>query len=445
MGYLNELQSAYKIIGDSIRDSSKFIPSRTKSIAGRAMDGTFQFACLMSDSIPIDSAATVCRTMERVYASFVQTVLSMNSTMDITDDPSVADYLRKFHTNVTSLESAKDEIAEKFGISYNKAGHFFEAVREGKAMAFTDEDHSMVVIFSESETLPLSVIKSNAKLIKESLNLVDLDPIPNTGNSPFYTEANDTPTNVELMNAFMASDNSNLDKDPRRDPKFSNAPQLLNPTDVKKANDLQPYALNAKIMAVNDKKEFVQFIDIVIGIKVIMHPIKSDEMISNIHRVFENSSVFFNFLRWTTGEKSFFKDLLFNINDTKTRIANRSSGESRWWNKLEVLRNTKSLQEKLYMKNQVIANTTMVLSQYEVDRIKSLYGYDLNHYAYAGKLCKALFLFTFIIVDEGTETIRVFFPERGREFETYSLDVLDRETSQNSNKLGREIARMVSR
>lgn len=444
MGYLNELQSAYKIMGDTIRDGSKIIPQRTKSIAGRAMEGTFQFGCLMSDSIPIESAATICRTMERVYASFVQTVISMNSSMDITNDKSVADYLRKFHTNVTNLESAKDEIAEKFGISFEESGEFLDAVREGKALAFANEDNSMVVFFKESDTLPLSVIKSNAELIKESLGLMDFNPIPNTGNSPYYTEADDTPTTAELMNAFINNKTSDV-KDPRTDPKFDTTPQLLYPSDVKKSNDLQPYALSAKIMAVNDKNEFVQFMDIVIGIKVVMHPIKSAEMVSNIRRSIENSGAFFNFLRWTTGEKSFFKDLLFNINDTKTRIANRSSGESRWWNKLEQLRTTKSLQQKLFMKNQVIANTTMVVSQFEVDKIKNDYGYDLNHYVYANKLCNALFLFAFIIVDDGTESIRVFFPERGREFEVYSLDVLNKETSQNSNKLGREIARMVSR
>ena len=104
--------------------------------------------------------------------------------MDITNDKSVADYLRKFHTNVTNLESAKDEIAEKFGISFEESGEFLDAVREGKALAFANEDNSMVVFFQESDTLPLSVIKSNAELIKESLGLMDFNPIPNTGNSP---------------------------------------------------------------------------------------------------------------------------------------------------------------------------------------------------------------------------------------------------------------------
>ena len=39
---------------------------------------------------------------------------------------------------------------------------------------------------------------------------------------------------------------------------------------------MMPYAMQVRLMAVNDKKEFVQFMDFVLGVKTILHPIGYD-------------------------------------------------------------------------------------------------------------------------------------------------------------------------
>ena len=88
MAYLDDIVSAMKAIAKAKSNAAtaKDLVGGNKSIARGALDGTMQFPCLVSDAIPIDMASTLARTLERVYASFAQTFLSLNSTIDISVD-----------------------------------------------------------------------------------------------------------------------------------------------------------------------------------------------------------------------------------------------------------------------------------------------------------------------------------------------------------------------
>ena len=83
-----------------------------KSFARGAMDTIMQFPCLISDSIPIDMASTLAKTMERVYASFVQTYLSTQNIMNIADYKDVNQYIQRFHQHVKLESTAIDAYLE---------------------------------------------------------------------------------------------------------------------------------------------------------------------------------------------------------------------------------------------------------------------------------------------------------------------------------------------
>jgi hypothetical protein len=221
-------------------------------------------------------------------------------------------------------------------------------------------------------------------------------------------------------------------------------PTILKDSDVKKTNDLQPYIMQVRLMAVNSNKEFVQFMDFNVGVKVILHPIKSDEMIVNIQHTLQNNGILFNFIRWTTGEKSLFKDLILRINDTKLDAANKSRGASPWWGTLKRIKETSKVQSAFFSRTQFVPQSTIVLSAFEADSIEKTYGYNLRNYKFAQKLMSSLFLMNFVILDEGSGTIDVLY-DGETSFQTYALETLEREVSMNSNKLGKELTRMISR
>ena len=611
-------------------DSLKFI---NHSVARGANDATFQFPVLISNTIPIDMASAITRTMEKTYVAFTRTWLSLNPTIDITMDRNILQYLKRFHQNV-SVESALENLlvdenkvkeylekandddyyfvtnrSKTFGVLFNKADKataaMFEShqdyiresmsdfdlndfpyvgmkpdmvtesgIGDGKKFRelvkkikkekpdsfsdnddikrFVDKNYSDLIELSEFTEKDIEKLKKNnvrsaivvligvvafivslpaapavgtavgasagamvggvgfasyfigiicsvvmsiisyikaenddqilsdLKKIRESLIKADIkkfktedqkkikkiissiDDALNNGTDrvkvtnesvddwDIYTEApgdEAEPTSADLVRAAIAGQRreQQLMQQDRmvRQTKELKAPQLAD-SEAKKANDMMPYALQVRLMAVNDKNEFVQFMDFVLGVKAIMHPLSSDDMIENIQRVMRNQSPMFKFLRWTTGEISLVKNLILNLDDIKADVLNRESGKSPWFSKLKRIKDRKIGIQNFTSPYMLVPNSTMVISSYEAEYLKNHYAIDLTDPKLAKKLVRSLFLMAFVIVDDGNGVIDILYDGSG-DFQTYSLETLEREVSLNSNKLGREIGRMISR
>ena len=69
---------------------------------------------------------------------------------------------------------------------------------------------------------------------------------------------------------------------------------------------------------------------------------------------------------------------------------------------------------------------------------------DIHSMRYASKLVKELFLMALIIVDNGSGTVDILY-DGNNQFQTYSLETIQREASQVSNSaaLGKEIGRLL--
>ena len=218
---------------------------------------------------------------------------------------------------------------------------------------------------------------------------------------------------------------------------------MFNDKDVKKANDVMPYTINVRLMAVNDKNEFVQFMDFVLGVKAILHPISSDEVVENVQRVLKNQNPLFKFIRWTTGEISLVKNLILNLDDIKSDALYKSHGRNPWFSQLKRLKERRLGIHDFTVPHALIPNSTLVITQYEVDYLKNKYAIDLENTKIARRMIDALFLMAFIIVDDGSGTVEILYKDEPA-YQTYALETLERDLSMNSNKLGREIGRMIS-
>lgn len=430
MGYLAELNETLKEI--PAFNSAKNIQS-AKSIAKGALDGTLHFPMLVSDSNPIGSTATLARTMERAYASFVQVVLSLNSTIDISVTESPAEYLKTIHKNIVAMESADSLLVDD-------TDEFVAKMKQGKYQMFVNESANLAVAFNMEDKVTHNLVQSNRKQLTESLGFVDMNPIANVSNSIFYEDGEREIRDL-AMNAMIANAEAKRREIP--DSRGAGIPKLMGEKEAKKLNDMQPYVMGVRLMAVNNKKEFVQFMDFAVGIKVVVHTIPSNEMIVNIASVLENRSALFNFIKWTTGEKSLVKDLLLNINGIKLDVANRSKGASGWWTTLKRIKSTANAQMMVFNKYKIVPNSTMVLTKYDVDYITKHYGYNLMDYQFAKKLMDGLFLMCFIVVDDSTDTVSILYDGQ-RDYQVYSLEVLDKETVSNNGKISKEIMRMIN-
>jgi hypothetical protein len=219
------------------------------------------------------------------------------------------------------------------------------------------------------------------------------------------------------------------------------APSLTE-QDVKKSNDMQPYAIQVRLNVINENNEFVEYWDIVVGVKTILHLIKSDEIVENIARAVQNRSLLFNMIRWTTGEISFIKDLLLHINDIKFDMTNRAKGYSAWFPTLKRMKDRK-VNVADFRVRQLIPNSSLVISSYEVETLEQKYGIMIKDSHIAARLVDSLFLMALVILDEGSQTMDILYSD-SNSFETYALETIQREVSLSSNRLASEIGRMIS-
>ena len=332
-----------------------------------------------------------------------------------------------------------------------------------------NEEKSCGVVFNVSNKATREMLESHKDMLKEYMSDFDLRPFEvmeaNTDNN-ILRRANDRIDNInkaifgddeepapqmnnahDMASAYVQGQVARSQREQREEilkqTDKARAPQLLD-RDIKKSNDMMPYGIQVRLIAVNDKKEFVQYVDFIVGVKTILHPVGSDDMIENIARALQNKSLAFKLLKWTTGEISLVKDILFNLNDIKADAVNRSNGRSPFFSTLKRLKDKKLSMRNFTVPHALIPNATIVITSYEADYLENKYGIKIRDEKIASKLIKNLFLMSFIIMDEGTNTISVLY-DGDSMYQTYALETLERENSLNSNKLGREIGRMISR
>ena len=207
----------------------------------------------------------------------------------------------------------------------------------------------------------------------------------------------------------------------------------LSDNDIKKCNELVPTTLSVSVQQIKGDN-FGTMLNFILGVKGVMHPVNSEEMVSNLLDGYKSGNRFFNFLRWTSGEISFFKDLLFNIDGIKEDVVKKHNKGSHWWTTLKrnrTLARTKNAIGNITKgKNRILPNATIVCSMEEVMEIQDVYGMDLMEVRNVLKLMDRYFLLGFVVVDESQELCYFIF-DGERDYQALSFKGLERE---NNNK-----------
>jgi len=413
--------------GPELVSQANSVKLNTRSIAKGAKDATFQFPCLISKTVPNNTANTVARTLDKVYATFTQTWLSMNSMFDITIDPTPLSYLKRIHQNLSieSVENVSDDM-----------NRYMESVYDGSYRLYMNADKSYGIFISEATVSSLN--NTNKDLLREYMSEFNLKPLES-----IYQEDTDE---SELVSSVMNAAKKNAE-DKRRSNMASisnagRAPRLTD-RDVKRSNDMLPYGIEVRLIALNDQKEFVQYIDIIIGIKTVIHPIDSDDMIENIVRALNNKNLAFKFLKWTTGEISLIKDMILNISDIKADATAVSRGKTPFFGTLKRLKGKKIGVSNLTVPHMLVPNSTLVITSEEVDYIKDNFAIDLKDDRVASRLIDTLFLMGLIIIDDPAGTMYAMY-DGDKAYQLFALDTLERENNLVRTNLSKEIGRMVT-
>ncbi|HAB66110.1 MAG TPA: hypothetical protein DCE23_01960 [Firmicutes bacterium] len=394
---------------------------KTSNIADKARQGILQFPCICSNSIDMATASLICKAVEKRYAVFVQETYSLYSVATVDGKGgAIADYIRTQHHNINNSASMADVINVVRGSFENlKITDFEEPVFLESIII---DESTNRIIYENRIALEDGLKGINMSILNDMCKpILDL----NQNNGYLYED-------VTVSQKFVDDSNNIVNR---------NTLSKMTDSDSRKANEMAPTTLAIKVHVQDKGGAIRETIDIIIGVKAVLHPVSTNEVINNLSG---ERGKFFDFIRWTSGEISFFKDFLFAIDDIKRDVVNKSRGGSGWFSVLKRTQARSNILKRFKGKG-YMPNATLIVTLDELQYLKSKTGMDLTQEDAVKNLMNRYFLLGFIIVDSATESIQILDGRDGATFETLSFNSLKRESTSNAGAEFKEILKSMNK
>ena len=393
------------------------------SIAKQSKHGVMQFPVLASRSLSFDNIQMAAKACERNFAHLLQVIFTMNQ---ISDDGDPIQYIKRFHQNTsTSVNGASDVLSFVFNSDLSPAERntIMQNVKEG------------AVTFEEICTLDSLNSKYIPKDVKVTFSMEAKEKNQQIDNYNDYS--NRTQTHNHYERSGGGKNNAVA-----FDPKYNLPEKMFVDGDVKKANEIVPTLMHVRILR-DRPGETPQFIDFIVGVKAMIHPLTSEEIVKHMVDIFQDRGTLFKLITWTTGEINFFKDLIFNVDKIKDEIKETRAGKaSTWWTALKNIKAKRRL-HKYTKRDPVLPNATILLSMEEVDYIKANYGFDIMEDVSGKKILEALNLLQISVLDSATEVMYSFI-DGSEHWELVTFKGLERDAG-NADKQFKDILKAVNK
>lgn len=384
-----------------------------KSVASATKDMILVFPCIVSRSIPIDTAAMVTKAIERKAVTMLQMLFS---ALQISNTDDGLEYLRQFHNNLRiddffSVDSFIG-VMDKFVANENVW------IDPEKYRKIKDDMHNI------NYFLPDSINESCISDFKVVSNTTQGKKIVQEVNktSSININVKGLGSATTKSGSYGTKDNLNYLKD-----------QLLD-NDVKKSNELVPTTMVVNFIS-NDKTKPVAT-QIVIGVKAKMYPVDSLDITNRLVIKKKDKNILMNFVRSTTREISFVKDFLFAIDRAKMDALGQSKkgSSNKLWKILERRSMKSKFNRSVGRNNDAAAITTLIISQEEVEYIKKMNNIDFGNPATSRQIMETMNFMGFVVTNEADETADFLFDTGDDIFETIPYRNLERESQNNDFK-----------
>lgn len=470
MTILKDLQDALKDTKGMLKDiKMRRDDMQNRSLARKSSAATLQFPVIMSRSINLDTAQSVTKALERQYATFVQLVISLNPYLHL-EKEKMEDYINRIHQNnptmMDLIESCvnvySDEAHELYLFMSLNEGCNGSVLTSNKEQSFCIEDHlnknKLNDLYKPSQ-ITMSVAESSLDYFCKKNNIVMENKTADVDKMVDEIEKADDQlalNKIKAKNELMIGQVRDIRKDEIE--RTTNAARFnadlakaeaeykskvmvkLSDNDVKKANELVPTTLSVTMQELS-KDTFGGNRTYVLGVKGLMHPVNSNDIVSNLIDGHKAGNKFFNFIRATSGEISFIKDFVLSIGEIKEdTIKKHSKDGSHWWSTLKRRRSMAKMKNR-FGGGQLLPNASIVCSMEEIVEMKDVYGIDLMNPVHVKKIMDRYFLLGFAIVDEAQELCYFIF-DGENEYQALSFKGLEKEN--NSRNDFKDIYKMIN-
>lgn len=404
--------------GDNVRSGFKSVRNinQRNSIKHRTKDLILQYPILTSNSISSDAVQIASRALEHEYVNILTVLMNseIEHEIDNQGDATASAYLKKYHTNI-----------------YRGSSSYAESATVGE---LTKANQELLISFEESiNSQNLNNLSFPNSILTEGKERHD-DKKKRSANQVLASVANDRYNRAKAQEQRNNEKQKDLDKKQRelnkkereldnRDKYSPNADAGIQKMEIKKLNDMTPTLVKTTIK-VKDKTAGIFDKTITFGVKCVIHPLQSEDIIYYLSDSVKDGSKFFRLIQWTTGEIKLFRDLIASVDTVKKTAVTSVKKNSFWWRKLQSMARDNTIRRLFNRKDAPIPTATILISKQDVDGVKHRYGIDLlNNPESVEKIMKKLFLLGFVIIDESIR-IAYIYNEVSKDFDYYTFNAL---------------------
>ena len=491
---INTFKDLFNVVQKS-RDQFKPNSSslNSGSIAKRAAGLILTFPVLVSTAIKIDNAILISKAIERKCVSLLQILFSAVNLADYSDTSNLYDYLSKFHTNLDSrdvptlslddfigaMASGMREGAISFDLEPQQVSAIMEELRHINMEAKTAinegslEDYNMRkdawgkmqiqhTIYEgagedrmaqyHNQRMAASKAQEDYWKYKKAEEAKDrqmqraargreayekdLQAQIAAGNAARKDYERSIQDQIAAGNAARREYEKDLQL--RRTHNYGGSDsakdffkdQLLS-GDIKKANELQPTNMAVSFKVITGDN--VNTLTGIVGVKAKIYPVESTEILNRIADKYQDSNWLFRFIRASTGELSFWKDIIFSLDKIKKSAVNVAKGSpnAKLFQLLE--RRAARNNAKFFKSNDANPITTLVISQDEVEYLKKYKGVNLNNPGTVNTIFNGYNLMGLVITNDAADYADFLFDDGSGNFARLSYKALERENKDDSD------------
>lgn len=226
------------------------------------------------------------------------------------------------------------------------------------------------------------------------------------------------------------------------------APVMLRDQDVTKINTMKPLLMNAQMGFVekNNSGEAIgiQKMNYVVGVKTFVRLI-DPKLMPEVVKFPDKNNMLLKKAKYRAGELKYWRDFKFDIKGKKQAAYDIGiTPEKKWYHRLYQMAHLrddalapmvaagglKGLTKRWNTaKTGMIPNCSIVITQEDVNYIKSETGKDLMRPGTAASLCREMFLISFVVIDIDQEAVKILIPDMHKDFEVQSLDAINKQLS----------------
>ena len=226
------------------------------------------------------------------------------------------------------------------------------------------------------------------------------------------------------------------------------APVMLRDQDVTKINTMKPLLMNAQMGFVekNNSGEAIgiQKMNYVVGVKTFVRLI-DPKLMPEVVKFPDKNNMLLKRAKYRAGELKYWRDFKFDIKGKKQAAYDIGvTPEKKWYHRLYQMAHLrddalapmvaagglKGLTKRWNTaKTGMIPNCSIVITQEDVNYIKSGTGKDLMKPGTAASLCREMFLISFVVIDIDQEAVKILIPDMHKDFEVQSLDAINKQLS----------------